>query len=46
MWIAPLGEIADATLASPNIPERTLDIPDLSLGPYYPDGHPAHAHPH
>ena len=41
VWIAPLGEIADATLASPHIAERTLDMPDVSLGPYYPDGAPA-----
>ncbi len=37
VWIAPLGEIADATLASPDIADRILDIPDLSLGPYDPD---------
>lgn len=34
VWIAPLGEIAAATLAADGIPERTPDIPDLSLGPY------------
>lgn len=34
VWIAPLGEIADATLAADGVPERTPDIPDLSLGPY------------
>jgi peptidoglycan-N-acetylglucosamine deacetylase len=45
VWIATLGEIADATLASPDIPERVPDIPDLSLGPYFPDGpHGGHSH--
>ncbi len=36
VWIAPLGEIATATLAHPDIPEREPDIPDLTLGPYLP----------
>ncbi len=34
VWIAPLGEIATATLAADGIPVRQPDIPDLSLGPY------------
>jgi peptidoglycan/xylan/chitin deacetylase (PgdA/CDA1 family) len=34
VWIAPLGEIAAATLAAPGVPEREPDIPDLALGPY------------
>ena len=37
VWIAPLGEIAEATLAASEIPEREPDIPDLSLGPYPAD---------
>ena len=36
VWIAPLGEIADRTLAAAGIDEREPDIPDLSLGPYTP----------
>ncbi len=38
VWVASLGEIADATLASPFIAERTPDIPDLKLGPYFLEG--------
>lgn len=37
VWIAPLGEIAARTLSEPGVPERELDIPDLTLGPYPSD---------
>jgi peptidoglycan/xylan/chitin deacetylase (PgdA/CDA1 family) len=34
VWIAPLSEIAERALVADGIEERTLDPPDLSLGPY------------
>ncbi len=43
VWIAPLGEIAERTLAAAGIDERAPDPPDLSLGPY---GEPAGPDPH
>jgi peptidoglycan-N-acetylglucosamine deacetylase len=45
VWIATLGEIADATLNCADIAERVPDIPDVTLGPYFPNGqHGGHTH--